>query len=510
MEKTKKTFPVVPVALLGIFVLTAVLSYYCVWTHDDYMTNYGTIGSLWKTALYFGNGRYLGNFLVDFCLSHKALDVVTRSAVITGIIALLAAVPAKLSLRTLSFSFALFFGFGNFILREAFFWGHGFYNYVPPVFLGLLALAILKGYYIQGNVRHRTLKIVFLAILGFSQQFFAENFTCVILLISIAMFVLVVRKKQPKGMMLAYLIGACAGAIVMFALPEIMQVTHKMIEYRGRGLGADSLTEFIAQFIEHLRECFNALVPMFPVWTALSYGLLRITKSYSGASACLRRAKPLFYAVFVLQPLCSVVYFFISERKFKERIPLTDLHIPDLTEKIYSVFFIVLFLYLLVAAFALLRNEQLKVSRGFCGGLILLCLASVGELLIITVMGPRCLFLTACILSVLLIHLYDREALLGPGTTVCASVCGVAFSVVLIFFMRSVSRVNNVKMTYAQRQLDEGKTVIELIRLPHREWLTSPDETYANGYFFNNGQVKPADDYVFITYEEYLQTHPSE
>lgn len=129
---------------------------------------------------------------------------------------------------------------------------------------------------------------------------------------------------------------------------------------------------------------------------------------------------------------------------------------------------------------------------------------SVGELLIITVMGPRCLFITACILSVFVIRFFKDEKLADRRLAAVAGCGGLAYVLALILIMSDIWRINNVRFDYAQRQLAEKKEVIEIITLPHERWLHVPNQSAGYGFYFNYGEVKDEEDYEYITYEEYL------
>lgn len=504
----KKVIPAVWIFLFVIFLISVAFGYYCVWTHDDFCTITDSVKAMLTDSLFYGNGRYLGNFIVNICLSHKPLDALVRGVIITGIIALTASVFAEFDIKTLSLSFALFYGFGNFIFREAVIWGHGFYNYVPPIFLCLICLQIIKSYYVYEKTGCKKLITALIAILAICQQLFSENASCVIMLIAIIVFAAVLRSGKSKSMVLAYLIGTSVGTFIMFALPAITKVSYKMVGYRRTGMG-ESAAGFISLFGDNLELSLKTLLPMIPLWIAASFGLMVLARAYSGSSKILKKLKPLFITVFILQPVCSVVYFFISEKHVKDRIPFTSIHVPDMDTKIRIFLFAVFCIFLIFAAFFLMRNEKLRGERRGYGVLIFIFAVSVGELLIVYPMGSRCLFLPACILAALVVRLFYCEDLLKTIPAIAAAVCGLVISVTLVVMMHSVSVVHEAKMAYARQQLAEHKEVIEIIRLPHSRWLMVPDETYAHGWYFNYGENKPLEDYTYITYEDYLERQGS-
>ncbi|MBQ6020154.1 MAG: hypothetical protein IJL26_08250 [Clostridia bacterium] len=503
-EKTKNRVISVWLTIAAVFLLTTVLGYFCVKTHDDYLTAVKPVDELFTDALYYGNGRYLGNFLVDLCLARKPVDAVVRGTLITGIVVLSAAVAARVEFKTLSLSLLLFVGFGNVVFREAIVWGHGFYNFVPPVFCALLALLTLKTYYLNGRTRFRGGKILLLGVLGVVQQLFSENTTCIALLVAAALFVLTVIKKKPKAVSAAYLIGSATGAGLMFLLPEIMQVSYKMDGYRGRSIGADSVSELIRLLTHNGQVCFMSLVPMFPIWAALSYGMFRALRGYTGTNRFLRKSAPFLRAVFLCQPLFSMFYFFIDDKNSLAKFQHATESIPHFSTAVLLFVFGFFILYLLAVFAVLAADEKLRGCRPVYIGLYILGALSVGEVLIITVMGGRCLFLTGCILSVFVIRFLDREGFSDRKTGIVSAVCGLAYLLAVIGILHSVWQVDNVRAAYAREQIAAGKKEIEIIILPHDRWLWYSDKNY--GFY---DYYKPLDpesgslSFKFVPYETY-------
>ncbi|MBQ6421442.1 MAG: hypothetical protein IJK02_10250 [Clostridia bacterium] len=491
-----------------IFVLTAVLSYFFVWTQDDLRTTVGGLGELVRESVFYGNGRYLGNFLVNVCLSHKLLDAVVRGAVSTGIIVLLAAVPSKLTCKTLSLSVFLFAGFGNLILRESFFWGHGFYNFAMPVFCILLSMQLLKQYYLVGKTSHKGLLITALVSLGFCQQLYSENSTIIAVLLAGFIFVLVVRKRTTKGPALGYLVSSVAGMLVMFLLPRLMHVSYKMTEYRGSGIGAESLNAFVQQAVQNLFICLRSLVAMLPVWVIVSCWLVCTVRACSAKSKKFRRLKPLFYTVFCAQPVLSLVFYFVNETQLRERIPLTDIRIPDLSVKIGYAICIFFAVYIVLALIVVFLHEEVQKQKHIYVSLLVMAILSMGELLVISVLGSRCLFITACILSFFIVKLFTSSGFLSKKLSYAPGVAGILLLCMYLVIMVQITKVNKVRFSYGEQQISEGKTTIEIIRLPHEKWLFVPnDASGLFGYYFNYGEIKPPEDFTFIDYEDYLERH---
>ncbi|MDO4943790.1 MAG: hypothetical protein Q4E74_01160 [Ruminococcus sp.] len=63
---------------------------------------------------------------------------------------------------------------------------------------------------------------------------------------------------------------------------------------------------------------------------------------------------------------------------------------------------------------------------------------------------------------------------------------------------------NSARIKYAQQQLAEGKTDIELIIISNDKWVWHPNYVYAYPNYFNNGNPNEMK-FTFISYEDYLK-----
>ena len=414
-----------------VFVLACIFARYCIWTHDDYMTRQLSLIESIEHALNFGNGRYLGNTMVDLILPHKTADIFTRGIMITAYVILVACVSFRLNLKTLSISLILTFCIGKSILAQVFVWGHGFYNFFPPVLLLLFSVFLLKRHYYEGKSNSNVILPAGLALVGLCQQLFSENVTCIGVIASGIILGAAIKYKKELKAALAYFIATATGAIIMFALPVLMGVSHKMHEYRGRGIGADSLGDFAYMVINNLYVCLQALLPLIAAWAFLLYAIIALLRNNA-----------------------------------------------DTAEK------------------------SLKGNRSIYIILFVLGLLSVGELLIITVMGPRCLFLTATIINVFVIRLIAANDLIPNRKAMYLFIAGVVIMVLVTGLYYSVWRVNEVRLEYIAKQMSEGKRTIEIINLPHEKWLHMPNESYAYRYYFNYGDYDEMK-FTYIDLDEY-------
>ena len=285
-----------------------------------------------------------------------------------------------------------------------------------------------------------------------------------------------------------------------------MNVSYKMSGYRGKGVGADSFAEFAIRFTENLFDSMRTLGAMFVAWGVLSFVMISLLRSYTGERKVLRALKPLFYAVFGALPILSLLYYFINGRfEHKESgesaVRFLGWYV-DAGKTVDAAISAALVIYLLAAALFLLLYDRFRGSKSLYVCLAALCSLSVGELLIVTVMGSRCLFITASILSVLIVKLLKDEQLLSPRLSYVVGAVGAVCILSVVIILSDVWKVNNVKMDYIAEQLAEGKTTVEIIKLPHGRWLHNPDYSASNKRVFNRGDPDGME-FLFIDYDEY-------
>ncbi len=222
------------IGTLTVFLLTAVLSVFFVPTHDDLLISVcQPLREAFVGAMYFGNGRFFGNTAVRMFLNSTVLDTLIRAVCICGCITMPAILTKGYQARTIWFSALLCLGIGFPISKQVFVWGNGFYNYVPPVFLLLVVLCLLKWYDGAQKSPWRWVAVVGMFLSAFSAQLFCENSTTINLLITVVLFLWVVLKKRPKTGAVIALLGMGFGALVMFLGPTLLGVADKLKEYRS-------------------------------------------------------------------------------------------------------------------------------------------------------------------------------------------------------------------------------------------------------------------------------------
>lgn len=467
---------------IAIFVLCS----FFVWTHDDYtVTSSVSISNAFSESLSFGNGRYLGNFFVKLIMSRGVLDVIVRTICIWVLVITSAAIVDKVSVRTIILSSILFLGMGMLIFREVFVWGHGFYNYVPPVTLLMMSVYFLKRYYVYKK-QNLILLCVILSVVGFSQQLFSENSTTVNLLVSLLILIIVIKQKLNKIPAMLYFIFSAIGSAVMFFGPSITGVAYKMDEYRN----IDGLMGCVRNALINFAYVLKVLSSSFVFWTIVSAIFVLLFKNTEKGQG--RKISILAKGYIVIFPVFSVIQ---------------NLGVSAKLHLVIDAMFVV---YLFFAAIFMCKLTDRKTKRTLAifSAIIIL---SVLQLLVVSPIGARCLFITYTLMSVALVFLCKRVFdLCNIRISVKSGIAGtgvllIIYGVLLTFYI-NIWQVNCSRIHYAQEQIEKGSTQVEIIKLPYEYFLHYGNESYAYAFSFNQGN-RDEMSFTYIDYEDYLKTH---
>lgn len=470
--------------VLGIFLSVFMLNLFFIWTHDDYTTvGIYTFKESFEKSLYFGNGRFLGNLFVDFIMCRGIIDKIVRTVVISSIIITSATIIDGYRKRSLILSFLLYIGVGHEIFKQTYVWGHGFYNYAPPVLFLLLTILLLKKIYSSQNSKSTILWYIPLVVCGISQQLFAENSTTINLLISLMILVYVIYTKKKKMAAMVNFISNSIGAGIMFLLPQLLGVAEKMDEYRG---GLNSFTDYLMNAVRNALTMIYVLsiqLVLFEVIAVLLIAMLAKKKLLKN------KLHTIFLSMYlVAMPVFT--YFRISSGM--------------LWSVIYAASFA---MYLIVISVLLVKTGFIKAKK-VSVVLAVIAVLSLGQLLIVTPIGARCMFITYALMVaiVLLLQKYTFNMLdtdtVNKLVSLIAGFSVIVYTFVLITFI-NISKLNEIRIDYVEKQLSEGKTTINLIKIPDELWVHLPNELYAYKYTFNQGDSKEMT-FTLIDYEEYL------
>ena len=162
----------------------AVGSFYSPTSDDFYFMTfkYASFSTIFHNALYYGNGRLLGNLGAILICNSVFLNVIAKGVVLSGIAVLL---PLLLNVQTgfgYILSALLFAGISPSVFAQVYSWTSGFQNYAPPVFLLIICLLLIKY-----NPKNKVLSAVSyfgVAVFGFCSQLYVEHNTVINIIIA--------------------------------------------------------------------------------------------------------------------------------------------------------------------------------------------------------------------------------------------------------------------------------------------------------------------------------------
>ena len=181
--------------------------------------------SIMHYALYYGNGRLLGNFGVLYLVKYKILRVIIRAVVIASICILLPNILGCRDIKSYLLSGILICGMCSTLFGEVFTWVSGFQNYIPPIWITLVILWMIKECNNQENINNilKIFRIIIIFILGIASQLYVEHSTIVNVILSISLFMHCRRKKLKLASLLSmtWMISTGIGTLLMFVIPKL-------------------------------------------------------------------------------------------------------------------------------------------------------------------------------------------------------------------------------------------------------------------------------------------------
>ncbi len=485
--------------LLTLFIAlsTVLISFFFVNTSDDYYGTFGTTkgaAEIFKQIVYFGNGRFIGNFQSEYLTHRFYMNLGVRALYIFLFIVLLAVLADGYKKMALVFSAVLTFGMTKYIFREAVVWVHGFYNYFPPVVLLLLSLVLIK--YYKKESKLSALITISMIPLGICQQLHSENTTMINLVIAVLLVVFTLYRKENKAPVFSYAASSFIGCAIMFLAPRLLGVSDKMESYRGSI--ADGKYSLIGQLWSNIFYLSRIICSMYVLWIMLA--ILLMTKLYKNRDKFSSKARALIFAGLSLSLLLpcfielSYSYFYMQE----DRKTLFFWFIGAAAFALYII-------ALVVSVWKLYEKKVAIV----CGTVFAIALMSVAELLVIYPAGGRCLFITYALFGFIFIYLLKNTKMDSERVKITMMTVGVVFTVLAVgihtYHYAAAGKVNAARLDYVEQQMEKGERTIEIIELPYESWLHYPNNSSGVyfGNFFNYGNPDEME-FVFISYDDYL------
>ena len=220
----------------------------------------------WKSY----NARILGNILAYSAGSRKLLREVMRSGLTLGTIYITARHMGFRSFWGVLVATAALLALPLEMFRQIYPWAAGFFNYVPPVLMVLVAFWLIRPVFDGGRVQESLPRGAAVFLLGFGAQLFMENNTLYALWAGLVLLVWYgLREKRLSPTVLAFFLGTAAGAALLFLSPAYGLV---MKDEGGYATGlTGGLSGLLATLRENQEEVLRNLIAGCPVlYTALT------------------------------------------------------------------------------------------------------------------------------------------------------------------------------------------------------------------------------------------------
>ncbi len=458
--------------------------------------NFATWMDCFKGAVFYGNGRILGNFGLLSCLKSEAVRAFLKPLIVTTAVfcvnylfniktlygrimtALLMIIPAR--------------GFFSYCFIK----NPMFYNYVAPITFFLLCLSLLK--YSKETGRLKMIMLPAALILSVAMQLFSENSTVIftIAVVLICAYELVTYKKISVHSVVTA-IGSVVGLAVILFLVRFLTshnyaMLHDMSEYRTVVFSVFNIIGVLVSF----SEMFSSCVVLIAFLSAIQIFLV-VKESPDD------KLKKWHIAIPAAYTFISLFYAFIQSEERKVIVVL-------------QVFFLGVFLVFLantvVIVFRFIKSEKDKMIISF---IMILAVMSVGMFSIINQHGYRTFYLSIFLVLmagyyILLIikREYNFEETIKKAepvlnrTMVTLALC---LTVMVSVMMMQNYSVVLMRDKYIAEKVSQGESVIQVPKLPNGNLCR---EEFMMGYDSYIKQLHGDIQLVYIDIEQWELYYP--
>lgn len=490
------------VALTYIYLL--VMSYGFPVTGDDWFftTRFQNEGFLeaikrgitisWQHAISL-NGRYFGNALSGIFGCSDILREVFRCAIILGIILAVGKFCKVRDIYLYLITLILVIALPASIFSQTYAWAAGFFNYVPPVLFLLLFLVNIAPLYEEKPLDDKWYHAVALFLIGIGSQFFVENITVAVCLLSVTIFLgYLIKYKKFSWKLVGYLLGTLFGGILMFLSPGYRRV------------GVDGYREVP----RGIKEMFTTAVKNFSVVSKyvtednwLIIGILTILCLYLLYKIKAQNQKEKHFKLFGFTALCIPVLYFYIYQNILARMTYRS-YVLKLTF-VLDVFANAVYLLgiLLTVKFSI-KDKKVQNKAFIC---IISILFLIMPLFLVSPIGPRCFYITYILMTCLVIQIinYIRDTYLKDLTCCKIPIILGTFAILLAYLWVMVwnGHAETLRVQYTEEQIQKHATEIVLPSYPYPEFIHGGNSPTIEQYYFYK---KPGDiKFVFIPYEKW-------
>lgn len=468
------------------------------WYFSARDTGEGLIGAF-KAATYNAyrhylslNGRLLGNGSSRFFGTHDLLRELGRCAIILVIFLQLLRTAKIRGPLMYMIALMLTVALPADIYAQSYAWAAGFFNYVPP--LMMILAYISRAERILAGEKDSTLWGLAMVPLALCCQLFVENVTVGVCLLSGGVLLWhLASSRKLSWSLTGFFLGAAAGCAVMFSAPGYANVNQE--GYRQVSATFEELMKVIkTNFTEitmYLTERnWSIIVPL----TVLSICLLLSAKPGKGCCKLLRSA--------ALTALLICPVWFFANRQIL-RVLAYSQWVKELSFWL-DICFNLLYLLAVLTAAVLGLEDKTRLRRA------VLTIAAVpmifGPLVVVTPIGPRCMYipymLLVCILLIFAADLadrFDKRSLNMLTVPTALMLC----CVLTVYLWTAVwnGHCERVRITQIENAMKAGAAVVELPSYPYTAYVHNGNGGAIRYYYYYE---TPCDlEYQYIPYQDW-------
>lgn len=485
-----------------IFICIIIISLNFIVTGDDYFFLNSGYKSLLNSIFFnSNNGRYLGNLLgivVSNLSKFQTLQYIRCIIMGTGLF-LIILFCNKLSNLEIDQSFiisALIILIApSSLYREVYSWTPGYMNYLMPVLLIFTILYILQKNLIS-NKDVKNEYILFVIILGICSQLFMEHITIYMLIMSLILLIISIKKNlNIKRLVIPLFISNLIGAIIMFSAKGYRTI-NSGDQYRD--VGINSMGSLIERVIFNLFEMCKDIVTdnTFLSITILLVCVYLIKKQQG---RLIKTKKVAINNIIYCFAFLSIIYIFtvcfINILEFPRIIRLIK----------YGLDIVVTFIFCIILFYTIhIIDFEDKYKLRFCYLSIILV---SGPLIIVSPIGTRCFFICYAFLAIILMDMISyicKNKLVDLNYVKYISIGLLAIVLIQIMYIYyNIHSVYEERVNYIEQQMNEKKEVITIPSLPFSKYVQNDKSHFIGQYYYYE---KTNDiEFKMIPYKEWVE-----
>ena len=494
----------------AVFAALSVILYFSPKCADDYYflsINFSSVKEALNAALYYGNGRLLGNLGAIYLLKHPVAFALIKAGVISAIAVLIPRIinaDRQKSVEDYLFSIIMILGIAPAIFAEVFKWYSGFQNYVPP----LLILLILTKIWMSDKINKKSVvpfaALAFL-VLGFCAQLYIEHNTFLNVVVSLcALIYSVVKLKKKRIISFVWFIASSAGAAAMILIPKVFYDENNLVsKYRSvktNSLG-DLLSNAVRSSVQILRY-FSENALILCVLCVLSFFILRKTKGLW------KNQK--FYSlinIFNIFLFCCVIFNLIMCSDTIASIFFPMYYTVNISDFVF-VPLLLIFVVFGIAVFHI-PNNRVKI---ICLACTVAAAVSVAPLLAAYPVNDRVVlngyvFFCAAALSVFN-YLTEDVSLnfIMSFKKAAGGILAVMLCCLFVILMNN-HHIENVRKDYVEEQVAKGADTIEVFAIPSNYENSRYWDSWKHLYYHEEeGDIK----FVYVDIETWWESRVKE